>query len=217
MASTLSGSGLLERLNWRYATKKFDATRKISSADWNTLEQAVRLSPSSYGLQPWKFIVVDDPAVRAKLGPHAHNQPQITDASHLVVFTFKTTITEADVDNYIADVSKVRGMPKDALAGYRKIMVGDLVKGPRSQMISTWSSRQLYLALGTLLISAATMGIDACPMEGFIPAEFDEILNLKSRGLASAALCTLGYRAADDGYAKLAKVRFPIEEVIEHV
>jgi nitroreductase len=217
MPGIVNGTDLLDALNWRYAVKKFDPTKKIAPADWTTLEEAVRLSASSYGLQPWKFIVVTDPAVREKLKPAAWNQSQITDASHLVVFTYKTDITEADVDHFVQVTAAERGMPAEKLAGYRDMMVGDLVKGPRHGTIATWASRQVYIALGTLLTSAAALGIDACPMEGFVPDQFDEILGLKSRGLASVVLTTLGYRAGDDHYAALKKVRFPASEVIERV
>jgi nitroreductase len=212
----ISDSQLLEQLNWRYAVKKFDTTRKISHEHLKTLEEAIRHSPSSYGLQPWKCLVISDAALRAKLRPAAYNQPQVTDASHLVVFCYKKTVTEADIDAYMKRIAEVRGIPIDSLAGMRGMMIGDLVHGPRHHVIDVWTSRQVYIALGTLLTSAALLGIDAGPMEGFDPKQFDEILGLSKHGLASVALCALGYRAADDPAAKHAKVRFPHEVLIEH-
>jgi nitroreductase len=214
--ANVTGESVLEALNWRYAVKKFDATKKIPDKDWQTLLHALRLSPSSYGLQPWKFISVEDKALREKLKPHAYGQSQITDASHLIVFAYRTDVTEADVDRFIADVKAKRPqMPDAAIKGYRESMVGDLVKGPRHGMIATWTSRQLYISLGVLLTSAALLRVDACPMEGFVPKEFDEILGLDKLGYASAAMCTLGYRAADDKYAHLPKVRYDAAQVIE--
>jgi nitroreductase len=212
----ISDSQLLGQLHWRYAVKKFDPSRKLSAEHLKTLEEAVRHAPSSYGLQPWKCLVIGDAALRAKLRPAAYNQPQVTDASHLAVFCYKKTVTEADIDAYMKRIAEVRGMPVESLDGLRQHMVGDLVQGPRHHIIDVWTSRQVYIALGTLLTSAAMLGIDAGPMEGFDPKQFDQILGLAEQGLASVALCALGYRAADDPAAKHTKVRFPHEVLIEH-
>jgi nitroreductase len=215
--STISRQDLLQQLHWRYATKQFDPTRKIGAEDWATLEQALLLTASSTGLQPWKFIVVKDPAVRKRLQPAARGQTQVVDASHLVVFAAKLDIGEADVDAHLRRTAAVRGMPVEALAGYRGMVVGGIVKGMDTAARNAWSRNQTYIALGNLLTSAALLGIDACPMEGFDHAQFDEILGLKARGLASTAMATLGYRAATDKYAALPKVRFPLEDVIVNV
>jgi nitroreductase len=215
--STLSSESLLEQLNWRYATKQFDSTRKISPADLATLESALQLSASSGGLQPWKFIVVTDPAVRQKLSPAAWGQPQITDASHLVVFAAKKDFSEADVDEHIAHTAKVRGIPVGALDQYRGMLVGGIVQAMDEPKRDAWAARQTYIALGTLLTSAAVLGIDACPMEGFDPAQFDKILGLGEGGYFSTVICTLGYRAKTDTHATLAKVRFPKEKLFLHV
>ena len=208
---------LLNQLNWRYATKKFDSARKISAEDWATLEEALVLSASSGGLQPWTFLVVTDPEVRAKLSPAAFGQSQGTEASPLVVFTSLRDVNEAYVDSFLDHVSKVRNIPLDALAAYRGMLVGGIVNAKDADGRRAWAARQVYIALGTLLTSAALLGIDACPMEGFAPAQFDEILGLEEKGLAAAVICTLGYRSAEDGYAALPKVRFPKEKVIQHV
>jgi nitroreductase len=215
--SAIDQQQLLGQLRWRYATKRFDPARKISAADWATLEAALVLSPSSYGLQPWKFLVVSDPAVRTRLKAASLGQGQITDASHLVVFTIKTNFGEKDVDAFIARVTEVRQNPADALAAYRGMMVGHVVQGMDETTRRGWESLQAYIALGFLLATAAMMEVDACPMEGIMPAEYDKILGLPAKNLTAIVACTLGYRAATDKYAALAKVRYPAEDVIVHV
>ena len=215
--NTITSQQLLERLNWRYATKQFDPNRKISAQDWAVLEEALRLSPSSGGLQPWKFIVVTDPAMRAKLLPASYGQAQITAASHLVVFTAKKNFSEADVDAFIHHTAATRGVPVEALAQYRGILVGGIVQAMDEPARNAWARNQAYIALGNLLTSSAMLGIDACPMEGFDRAQYDEILGLNAQGYASAVIATLGYRAASDQYAAATKVRFPKEQIFAHV
>jgi nitroreductase len=214
--STITGESLLRQLNWRYATKKFDPTKKISATDWALLEEALILTASSYGLQPWKFVVVTDPALKTKLRPASWNQSQVEDCSHLVVFTAKQDITEADLDRFIARTAEVRGTSVESLAGYKGYMLGDLVNGARHAIIGEWAARQTYIAMGNLLTSAALLGIDACPFEGIEPAKYDDILGLKGSGFATVAACPLGYRAADDKYASAPKVRFAAKDVIDH-
>lgn len=213
--SPVDPSTVLAQLRWRYATKKFDPSRKIPSDVWSALEQALVLSPSSTGLQPWKFVVVTDPEVRRKLHPAARGQAQILDASHLVVFCGKTPPTLADAERHVEHVANVRGTTVEALAGLRQMVVG-LVNRPTDEG-AAWAARQTYIALGVFLTAAAMVGVDACPMEGFEPAKFDEILGLPSKGVRSLALAAAGYRSPDDKYAALAKVRFPADEVIERV
>lgn len=214
--STIPGESLLQQLNWRYATKKFDPTKKISTADWAVIEQALILTPSSYGLQPWKFIVVTDPALKAKLRPASWNQSQVEDCSHLVVLTAKLDITLADVDHFIERTAEVRGVSIESLAGYKGYMVGDLVTGPRHAIIHEWAARQTYIALGNLMTAAALLGVDACPFEGIEPVKYDEILGLKGTGYATISACPLGYRADDDKYASAPKVRFEAKDVVDH-
>lgn len=211
--SAINSQQLLERLNWRYATKQFDPNRKISGADWATIEEALTLSPSSGGLQPWKFIVVTDPAIRAKLLPASWGQKQITDASHLVVFASKLNLSDADVDAHIRRVASVQGAPVEALLPLRNMLVGGIVKALDEPARNAWARNQAYIALGNLLTSAAMLGIDACPMEGFDRAQYDEILGLKAQGYASAVIATLGYRSSGDKYAAAPKVRFPKEQL----
>jgi nitroreductase len=215
--TTLNGPDVIERLKWRYAVKKFDATRKVSDADWKVLEQALVLAPSSYGLQPFKFLVIDSPKVRKQLTPAAWGQSQVEACSHYVVFAAKRKITEADVERFVARTASVRGAPVASLKGYQDMMVGDLVKGPRAAWIDQWSARQAYIALGTLMTTAAALGIDTCPMEGFVPDQFDEILGLTKGDYRSVVSCAVGYRSTEDGYGKLAKVRFPVEDLVVHV
>ena len=215
--NTINSEQLLGRLNWRYATKKFDTTRKISPADWATLEDALLLTPSGGGLQPWKFIVVTEPVVRARLTPASYGQAQINDSSHLIVFAAKQNFSEADVDEHLKNLAQIQGAPLDALAPLRGMLIGSVVKAMDETARNAWARNQAYIALGNLLNSAALLGIDACPMEGFDRAQFDEILDLKAHGLASAVIATLGYRLATDKYANAPKVRFPKEQVFIHI
>lgn len=206
---------LLEALNWRYATKTFDPNRKIPADTWAALEASLVLSASSFGLQPYRYILVQDPAVRERLLPHSWGQRQIVDASHLVVFAARTGITEAEIDGYLARIAAIRGAPPQALAGLRGMMTGMLLAEGFRPFAPHWTARQAYIALGNLLTSAALLGIDACPMEGFVPAEYDKILDLPAQGLTAVVACPLGYRAADDKYAGLAKVRAPKAELFQ--
>ena len=211
----LDPGALLAALHWRYATKVFDPEQPISAELWSTLEQALVLSPSSYGMQPWKFLVITDPAIRAELRPHSWNQSQITDCSHLVVFLVRRSIDVADADRHINALATTRGLPVEQLAVYRGMIEKDLINGPRSQAIGQWGSNQVYLALGNLMTSAALVGVDTCAIEGFSPSEYDRILNLGDTAYRSCVVCACGTRSATDKYAQLAKVRFPLGEVIE--
>ena len=208
---------LIDQLNWRYATKQYDPARKISAADWATLEEALVLSPSSLGLQPWAFLVVDDPAVRARLMAASYGQPQVTDASHLVIFTTKINVGEADIDAHVRRTAEVRGIPVESLAGLRTMAVRSIVQGMNDTERRIWAANQAYIALGNLVTSAALLGIDATPMEGIEKSRYDDILGLKVRGLTTSVIATLGYRAEGDKYASTPKVRFAREQVVQHV
>jgi nitroreductase len=215
--SNITNQQLLESLNWRYATKVFDAARKIPADVWQTLEHARVLTPTSYGLQPYKFLVIGNPAKRAELVPHSWNQKQVVDASHFVVFTARTKMTEADVDKLIKRTTDIRKIPADSLGTYRGMMIGDVVNGPRGKIAHEWATRQTYIALGNLMTCAAVLGVDACPMEGINPPEYDRVLNLNGSGYATVVACALGYRAASDKYASLAKVRFETKELVQQI
>lgn len=212
----LTPADLLAAQRWRYATKSFDPSRRIPADQWQALEDTLVLTPSSYGLQPWRFLVVDDPALRRQLRPHSWNQSQITDCSHLVVLLAKRTITPADADRFVAAIAAARGQEPADLAPYRQMIQVDLIEGPRAAEIDCWAANQLYIALGNLMTSSALLGIDTCPIEGFSPAEYDRILDLEGSGYRSRVVCACGYRSPDDKYASLAKVRYPASELIEH-
>ncbi len=210
----ISTDTLLQQLRWRYATKAFDPARKISAADWAALEEALILTPTSYGFQPFRFVVVTDQAVKEQLVPHSWNQRQPAESSHFVVFAARLSVNEADVDHYLARVAEVRGVPAGSLDFFKKMLIGDIVQGPRSQWQHEWATRQAYLALGNFMTAAALVGIDTCPMEGIDPLKYDEILGLPARGYATVVACAAGYRAAGDKYAATPKVRFPADELI---
>lgn len=214
-SASISNDTLLDRLNWRYATKKFDPARTIAAADWAALEQALILTPTSYGMQPYKFVVLTDPALRAQLVPASWGQTQPVDCSHYVIFAARARNTEVDVDRYLARMAEVRGMPAAALDGFKKILMGDVVHGARGQVALEWAARQAYIALGNFMTAAALVGVDTCPMEGFEPPKYDEILGLPAQGFHAVVACAAGYRAADDKYASLPKVRFPASELID--
>ena len=207
-----SPSEFLQRLQWRYATKKFDPAKKIPADVWRSLEEAIILSPSSYGLQPWKAVVISDPALRSKLRTASWDQPQITDASHMIVFAYRRNIDKAYVEMFVKRIADVRKVPVDSLAAYGKMMTGSVEGGVKD--INAWSQRQTFIGLGVFLVSAAVLGIDACPMEGFDPLKYDELLGLPAQGCNALVVATAGYRAADDAYAKDAKVRFAREDLI---
>jgi nitroreductase len=202
-------------LRWRYATKSFDAGRRIPAEIWAALQDALVQSPSSYGLQPWKFLVIKDGELRRTLRPHSWDQSQITDCSHLVVFLARRTIDPADLDRLIGATAAARGLAAEQLAPYREMMRKDLIDGPRSGSIDRWASNQVYIALGTFLTAAALLAVDTCPIEGFSPADYDRILGLESSPYRSCVVCAAGYRHPEDRYATLAKVRYPEEALIE--
>ena len=214
--TTISTDTLLAALRWRYATKKFDPAKKIDASTWAGLEETLILTPTSYGMQPVKFLVLNDPALRAQLVPVSWGQTQPADCSHFVVMAARAQNTEADVTHYIARMAEVRGMAAEALDGFKNVLLGDVVHGPRGNVALEWATRQAYIALGNFMTSAALLGVDTCPMEGFEPAKYDEILGLPAQGFRAVVACPAGYRAADDKYAALPKVRFPANELIEN-
>lgn len=205
-------SDILNALAWRYATKKFDITKPLSIEQVTTLEEALRLSASSLGLQPWGFVEVTNPEIRAKLRAKAWGQPQVTDADRIIVLAARTDLDDAYVDRFAALIAQTTGAPIETLKDYVGMMKGSLAGKTPEQRLE-WAKRQTYIALGTILAVAAIERIDACPMEGFDPAGFDEILGLKEKNLASVAMVALGFRHADDATANKPKVRFPRNEV----
>jgi len=216
-SAVVSTEQLRQQLYWRYATKKFDATKKISDDVWQALVESLILAPSSFGLQPWKFFVVTNPEIRQQLVGHSWGQAQVADASHLVVLAFKKDLNTDDVDRYMQNISEVRQVSIDNLQGFSKVIKGFLTEPPYHLDINEWSKRQVYIALGQFMTSAALLGIDTCPIEGFSPPKYDEVLGLTELGYASVVVCAAGYRADDDKSAALAKVRYPADAVVQYV
>lgn len=212
---SLSATDLVSALNWRYATKQFDPARKIAAVDWHALEESLRLAPSSFGIQPWKFIVVETPELRAKLREVSWGQSQVTDASHLVVLAVKQAVDGAHLDRYFADTAKTRGTSVESLAGFRKVIDGFVAGKAQAGQLEVWSAKQVYVAAGQFMTAAAVMGIDTCPLEGIDPAKYDEILGIAGTGWATQMGIAAGYRSAEDKYAGTPKVRFSAAEVIK--
>jgi nitroreductase len=206
---------LLEQLNWRYATKQFDSTKQIPSETWHALEQSMVLAPSSFGLQPWKFFVIRNPDLRQQLVEHSWGQKQVAEASHLVVFAVKKNLDAAYVDRYVARMAEVQQAPVESLQGFKNVVNGFIDKMPSQVEIDVWSTRQVYIALGQFMTTAAMLEVDTCPIEGFNPAKYDEVLGLTD--YASVVVCAAGYRAADDKSASRPKIRFETRDVVEYV
>lgn len=205
-------STFIEHQNWRYATKKFDTSKKISDTDLNILKEAIRLSSSSYGLQPYKVIIVENSELRAKIQPAAWGQTQIVDASHLIIFANETSIGDDTIDSFLKNISETRNTPIETLSGYGDFMKSKISTLP-SEAKNIWTSKQTYLALGNLLNAAAELKIDATPMEGFVPAQVNEILGLDKLGLNASLIATLGYRHEEDATQHNKKVRKSHEDL----
>lgn len=202
----------IENQNWRYATKKFDATKKVSETDLQVLKEAMRLSTSSYGLQPYKIFFIENTDLRAKLQPVAWGQSQIVDASHLVVFANITNFGDKEINEAIQNLTTTRGLPAEALKGYGDFMKSKITTLP-VEIRNTWTAKQTYLALGNLLNAAAELRIDVTPMEGFEPAQFNEILGLDTMNLNATLIATIGYRHEEDQTQHYIKVRKSNEEL----
>ncbi|HBK82216.1 MAG TPA: NAD(P)H-dependent oxidoreductase [Flavobacterium sp.] len=207
-------STFLENQSWRYATKKFDASKKIAQKDFEKLQQAIQISASSYGLQPYKVLVIENPEIRAQLQPVSWGQSQIVDASHLLVFANFIDVTDNHIDDYISNIAKTRGMKLEDLKGYGDFMKSKITPMP-SELKSSWTSRQVYLALGNLLNAASELKIDVTPIEGFEPEKYNEILDLKSKNLNAVVVAAIGYRHKEDATQFYPKVRKPINELFE--
>lgn len=216
-ATTFSPQEVLNQLQWRYATKEFDSSKKIPEDVWKVLEQSLVLTPSSFGLQPWKFFVIRNPKIRHQLVEHSWGQKQVVDASHLVVFTIKEDVNQEDVDTYIKRMSEVRNVPVEKLEGLANMVKGFLDRPDDVFDKDAWSAKQVYIALGFFMFTAAMLEVDTCAMEGIAPDKYDEILGLKDKGYRTVVVCPAGYRLPSDKYANMAKVRFETEDVVEYV
>ncbi|OIO30655.1 NAD(P)H-dependent oxidoreductase [Candidatus Nomurabacteria bacterium CG1_02_43_90] len=207
---------IIEAMQWRYATNKFEVSKKLSDEQLESLLEATILAPSSYGLQPWKMIVVTNPEIRTKLQEAGYGQPKISEASHLVVFAVEKHIDDALVDAFIKSVSDVRGIPLENLAGYAGMIKGAIAPKSEEER-KDWATKQAYLALGVLITAGAIEGIDVAAMEGFDPKKFDEILGLEEQGLETKVIAAAGFRASDDPTAQYKKVRYPKEHMVIEV
>jgi nitroreductase len=212
----IAPSQLVQALKWRYATKRFDPAKKISDELWAALEQALVLAPSSMGIQPWKFLVVQDPALREKLAAASYGQKQIVECSHLVVFALRKDLDELHIDRHVDRTLEVRGGAKEALLGYRAMIARNTEDARKTGRLNTWMEHQVYLALGQFLASAALLAVDSCPIEGIEPAKYDEILGLAAQGYATVCACPVGFRADTDKNATIPKVRFKTSDVVTY-
>ncbi|HEY5812954.1 MAG TPA: NAD(P)H-dependent oxidoreductase [Terrimicrobiaceae bacterium] len=215
--SAIAAQALRKQLKWRYATKQFDPAKKIDSETWAALEEALVLSPSSFGLQPWRFYVITSQQTKEKLFPLSCGQRQLVDASHVVVFAVKDPITSADIRRHVERTAQVRGIPAEALSDYEKIANDFLANATSLMDVRSWSSRQVYIALGNFMTCAALLGVDTCPIEGLDPTGYDKELGLEGSGFWTVAACPAGYRAHHDKYASALKVRFPKEEILTYL
>ncbi len=203
---------IIENLYWRYATKKFDASKKIAKKDLEILKEAVRLSASSYGLQPYQVVLVENEDLREQIKAAAWNQAQITEASDVLIFANITNVGAKEISDYIENMAAIREIPTTNLTGFENMM-NKVMTAFSSEEKEVWSAKQTYIALGTLLSAAADLKIDATPMEGFDRNAVDNILQLTEKGLSATLIVTLGYRHDADTTQHLRKVRKPNEEL----
>lgn len=205
---------IIQRLQWRYATKKFDQERILSEEKLNVLKQAFNLTATSFGLQTIKMLIIKDKVKRESLVEHAFGQAQVVNASHLLVLCIQTNILDSDVDSHFDNVNDIRNTPETILAPYRadlKAMMRDMTAEERQE----WSIKQAYIALGNLMTVCAIEEIDSCPMEGFNSSQYDKILGLKEKNLKSVLLLPVGYRDENDVFADFKKVRKPLKDAVE--
>jgi nitroreductase len=207
------GNALVRAMSWRYATKKFDPDRHVRPEDLETILNATNLSASSYGLQPFQFVVIQDKSLQEQLMPMSYNQPQVRDASAVIVFAVRTNVDEDYIRQSAKLTEEVRGLPPGTLNDYAKQMIGAIMSMDDEQRIA-WASKQTYLLMGTALAACAMLGIDACPMEGFVADQYDEMLSLREKNLHTSLVLPIGYRAADDVNGNFAKVRHPLDEMV---
>jgi len=210
-------NNIINSLEKRYATKKFDVSKKLSSKQLNDLKKIISLTPTSYGIEPYRVLLVTEDKIRSELKKVSWNQNQVTDCSIFIVFAFKTTINESDIEEFIERMSNTRNISKDEFKVYKDMMIGDLVKGPRSKFIKEWAKNQAYIALGNTMTSLASMNIDSCPMEGFDPESYNKILNLEKEGLYPAVALAVGFRDETDTYATYKKVRLDENKMFKEI
>lgn len=213
MTDIITAESIVTQLNWRYGAKAFDPAHSIPEQDWNALKESLRLAPSSFGLQPWRFVLIETPTTRAALAEAAPlNRSKIESCSHLVVLARLKYVTAEYIDRHFDFVAAVRGVPRTNLQSFRDMIVGRLTT-QTAEAQSNWTARQTYVAMGTFLTAAALLGIDACAMEGIDPAKFDEIAGLVGTDYATVAALAAGYRSGEDKTQFAKKVRLQESEV----
>jgi nitroreductase / dihydropteridine reductase len=203
----------IEALRWRYATKKFDDNRILPQDKIDVLKEAFNLTATSYGLQPIKMVIIKDKSLQSKLVECSMNQQQVASASHVLVFCIEKVVDKEFIENYFKHVQNLRATPDEIINPFKEFLIDDFENKPIEE-ITTWATNQAYLALGTLLTVCAIESIDACPMEGFEPEKYDELLGLQDRNLKSVLVLPVGYRAKDDMFSEFKKVRKPLADVI---
>ncbi len=207
---------LTQALQWRYAVKQFDTTKTIDQTTLDSIISSLQLSPSSFGLQPWRFIVISKQELLEKLKAHSWDQPQITDCSHLVVLASQSSFDKQAIEDWVMTLSQERSKTLEELQFYKDMMYGFLEHKSPADFLS-WSQHQAYLALGLLLTSTAALGVDSCPLEGIDPKAYDDVLDLKGSGFQTTVACALGYRSEQDPYMQEPKVRYSQDKlVIQH-
>jgi len=202
-----------EHLNWRYGVKRYDSAKKVQQEDMDKLQDAIRMAPSSFGLQPFKVLFIEDAELRAKLSVASFHQPQVTEASCLIVFAIETNVDEAFVDAYFSNICGARGVKLEGSLEKHRDSVVHAISRKQNEEKLAWATHQAYLALGFLLLAAAELKIDANAMEGFMSAQYDEILGLKQKGLHAVVIAAVGYRHPEDFYQHMVKVRRPENEL----
>jgi len=204
---------IVEKLQWRYATKKFDKNKKLSAAKIDVLKKAFNLTATSYGLQPIKLLIIENQKIKNDLVQYSWGQKQVSDASHVLVFCIESVINKAYIKEYYDRVKSIRNTPDEILQKYEDFLIEDFNKKSVEE-IHDWATKQAYLAMGNLLTVCALAEIDACPMEGFMPGEYNKVLGLDERGLKSVLVMPIGFRADDDIFADMKKVRKDIAESV---
>ena len=207
---------LIDDLKWRYAVKKFDTTKKVSAEDLETLKIAIQQTATSYGLEPYVFLNVENTEIREKLKVESWGQTQVTDASHLLVFCTKTSMDEDYTNSMVDQKAAITGMPEKSAEGYKAILKQNVL-GMSDESVRRWSARQAYIALGTALVACAELKIDSCPMEGFDAARYDDILGLSVKGLQATLVLPIGYRHAEDVMQHAPKARLPLADLFQTI
>jgi len=209
-------TNIIENLKWRYATKAFDTNKTVAAADLDTILAAGNLAATSYGLQPFTFVVVDDAAKKQALVEHAYGQTQVAANGVLIVLAARTDVDAAYISEFTARIESTRGLPAGSVDGYKDMMVGHLTNITPDTRLA-WAQKQSYIALGTMMAAASELHIDNAALEGFNPDKFDEVLGLTAMNLRATSLLVLGYRSADDATSAYTKVRKDMNDIVVHI